>query len=143
MFMLVHLCLGVGWKHSCITAPFHVTLFTPMKAKVTIVWLCLVIQDNGRSRAVGTTRDRTPSSDGGSMWLFPLVNKKSLELRLGGATRGKWRIPEGKVDEWTVFMFVAPKVVTPPKSIKDRSLGPSEQVRLCTGAYKIYGAPQT
>jgi hypothetical protein len=31
----------------------------------------------------------------------------------------------------------------PPKSIKDRSLGPSEQVRFCTGAYTIYGVLQT
>jgi hypothetical protein len=30
------------------------------------------------------------------MWIGLLVNGKSLELRLGGATRGKWRIPDGK-----------------------------------------------
>jgi hypothetical protein len=38
-----------------------------MKAKVMIVCLCLVIQDNGRSRVVGITRN------GGSMWLFLLA----------------------------------------------------------------------
>jgi hypothetical protein len=45
-----------------------------MKAKVTIEWLCLVIQGNGRSRVVGTTRDRAPSRDGGSMIGFLLKN---------------------------------------------------------------------
>jgi hypothetical protein len=29
------------------------------------------------------------------------------------ATRGKWRIPDGKGGEWCVFMFGAPKVVAP------------------------------
>jgi uncharacterized protein YndB with AHSA1/START domain len=47
------------------------------------------------------------------MWLFLLINEKSLELRLGGATRGKWRIPDGKVGEWNIFMFRALKVVAP------------------------------
>jgi hypothetical protein len=28
-------------------------------------------------------------------------------------------------------------------SIKDQSSGPGEQVRLYTGAYRIYGVPQT
>jgi hypothetical protein len=67
MHLYVHLSLGVQWNHSCITTVFHVTLFTPMKAKVMIVCLCLVIQDNGRSRVVGITRN------GGSMWLFLLA----------------------------------------------------------------------
>jgi hypothetical protein len=31
----------------------------------------------------------------------------------GGAIREKWEIPDGKVDEWKVFMFRAPKVVAP------------------------------
>jgi hypothetical protein len=34
-------------------------------------------------------------------------------MRSGGAIRGKWRIPDGKVGEWSVFMFEAPKVVGP------------------------------
>jgi hypothetical protein len=38
-----------------------------MKARVTIVWLCLVIQDFGRSRVAGTAYDRAPSHNGGSM----------------------------------------------------------------------------
>jgi hypothetical protein len=32
-------------------------------------------------------------------------------LRLGGATRGMWRILDGKGGEWFVFMFRAPNVV--------------------------------
>jgi hypothetical protein len=35
------------------------------------------------------------------------------ELRLGGATRGKWRISDGKGGEWNIFMFGAPKMVAP------------------------------
>jgi hypothetical protein len=54
-----------------------------------IEWLYLVIHDDSRSRVAGTTRDRTPSHDGGSMWLFLLMNEKLLELRPGRATRKK------------------------------------------------------
>jgi len=36
-----------------------------------------------------------------------------FNLRPGGATRGKWRIPDGKGGEWNVVMFGAPKVVAP------------------------------
>jgi hypothetical protein len=32
-------------------------------------------------------------------------------MRLGGATRGKWRIHDGKVGERSVVMFEALKVV--------------------------------
>jgi hypothetical protein len=32
-------------------------------------------------------------------------------MRSGGATRGKWRIPDEKVRERTVIMFRAPNVV--------------------------------
>jgi hypothetical protein len=31
----------------------------------------------------------------------------------GRAIRGKWRILDGKVGVWSVFMFGAPKVVVP------------------------------
>jgi hypothetical protein len=34
-------------------------------------------------------------------------------MRLGGATRGKWRILDGKVRERSVVMFRALKVVAP------------------------------
>jgi hypothetical protein len=30
-----------------------------------------------------------------------------------GSTRGKWRMQDGKVGEWFVFMFEAPKVLAP------------------------------
>jgi hypothetical protein len=35
---------------------------------------------------------------------------------------GKWRILDGKVSEWSIFMFIAPKVVPPLVSIKDHVL---------------------
>jgi hypothetical protein len=38
-----------------------------------------------------------------------------MKLRLGGATRGKWRIPDGNGGEWCVFMLGAPKVVAPAR----------------------------
>jgi hypothetical protein len=41
----------------------------------------------------------------------PLVNGNSLELRPGRATRGKWRIPDGRVRERSIVMFGALKVV--------------------------------
>jgi hypothetical protein len=41
------------------------------------------------------THCRTPSHDGGSMW-FMLVIGLWLYVRPGGATRGEWRIPDGK-----------------------------------------------
>jgi hypothetical protein len=34
-------------------------------------------------------------------------------MRSGRATRRKWRIPDGKVEERSIAMFIAPKVVTP------------------------------
>jgi hypothetical protein len=40
-------------------------------------------------------------------------------MRSDGATRGEWRVPDGKVGERSIFMFGAPKVVAPPMSIKD------------------------
>jgi hypothetical protein len=49
MLMYVHISIGVHWNPR-----FHyetlITLFTPMKERVTIVCLCLVTQDYGRSR---------------------------------------------------------------------------------------------
>jgi hypothetical protein len=38
-----------------------------------------------------------------------------MKLRQGGATREKWRIPDGKGGEWCVFMFEALKVVAPAR----------------------------
>jgi hypothetical protein len=93
------------------TLPCHFVY--PYEANVTIEWLCLVIQDDGRSRVAGTAHNRALSHDGGSMWLFLLRNEKLHEVRLGGATRGKLRIPDGKGGEWIVFIFKGPKVVAP------------------------------
>jgi hypothetical protein len=36
-------------------------------------------------------------------------------MRPGEATRGKWRILDGKVEERSVIMFGAPKVVAPAR----------------------------
>jgi hypothetical protein len=54
-----------------------------------------------------------PSHDGGSLWIRFLAFGMWHELRPGRATRGKSRIPDGKVGEWIVFMFRALKVVVP------------------------------
>jgi hypothetical protein len=68
----VHLSIGVQWNPRLHFDPFLFILFTPMKAIVSIEWLCLVIKDFGRSRVAGTARDRAPSHDGGSMIGFML-----------------------------------------------------------------------
>jgi hypothetical protein len=71
--------------------------------------------------------DRAPSRDGGYMW-FLLSSRSWHNLRPGGATRGKWRIPDGKGGEWYVFMFRAPKVVAPTcVNYGPHRLGPKEQ----------------
>jgi hypothetical protein len=40
-------------------------------------------------------------------------------MRPGRAIREKWRMTDGKVGEWSVFMFEALKVVAPPESVKN------------------------
>jgi hypothetical protein len=45
---------------------------------------------------------------------FTLINLfLPFNMRPNRATRGKWRIPDGKVRERFVFMFGAPKFVGP------------------------------
>jgi hypothetical protein len=74
------------------------------------------------------------------MWMRFLAFRMSHELRPGRATRGKWRITDGKVGEWIIFMFGDPKVVAGPMSIKDRvGWALRNKHRLCTGACGIYG----
>jgi hypothetical protein len=60
-------------------------------------------------------------------------------MRPGGATRGKWRIPDGKVGERYVFMFGAPKVVAPACVDQGpRRLGPKEHALNSTNACWLY-----
>jgi hypothetical protein len=47
----------------------------------------------------------------GSCWIYPRPSR---------ATRGKWRIPDGKVESDLGHNFGALKVVAPPVSIKER-----------------------
>jgi hypothetical protein len=47
------------------------------------------------------------------MWFTNFTFGMWQNLRLGGATKGKWRISDGQVCGWSVFMFGAPKVVSP------------------------------
>jgi hypothetical protein len=49
------------------------------------------------------TRDRAPSSDGSSMWIMLGIGLW-LYVRPGKATRGKWRIPDGK-GESGLFLY--------------------------------------
>jgi hypothetical protein len=52
-----------------------------------------------------------------------------MKLRPGKATRGKWRILDGKGGEWCVFMFRDLKLVGPCLSLlRTTSLDPGEQV---------------
>jgi hypothetical protein len=52
--------------------------------------------DHGRSRVTSSTHE---ISELCSFWLEWLVNvDENLNLRLGGATRGKWRILDGMVE---------------------------------------------
>jgi hypothetical protein len=50
-------------------------------------------------------------------WFYVWISFKewnvTLNLRPGGAIRGKWRILDGKAREWCVLIFGAPKVVGP------------------------------
>jgi hypothetical protein len=41
------------------------------------------------------------------------IDGRWFNMRPSGATRGKWRILDGKVSEWSVFMFGALKLVAP------------------------------
>jgi hypothetical protein len=47
------------------------------------------------------------------MWFTTFSFRLWHNLRPGGAIRRKWRLPDGRVGEWYVFMFRAPKVVAP------------------------------
>jgi hypothetical protein len=60
-----------------------------------------------------TARDRVLSIDGGPMWFMALAFAFRMwhNMRPDGAIRGKWRIPNGMVGEWSIFVFKAPKVV--------------------------------
>jgi hypothetical protein len=60
----------------------------------------------------GTARDLAPFHDGGCMVDFLLKNESRMKLRQGEATRGMWRILDGKGGKWCVFMSEAPKVGT-------------------------------
>jgi hypothetical protein len=46
------------------------------------------------------------------MWIMLAMGSLWIYARPGGTIRGKWRIPDEKV-EWSIFMFRAPKVVAP------------------------------
>jgi hypothetical protein len=63
------------------------------------------------------------------MWFMAFAFGMWHNLTPGGATRRKWRIPNGKVSEWSVFMFRAPKEVAPSYvDYGPRRLGPVDQV---------------
>jgi hypothetical protein len=45
------------------------------------------------------------------MWCISFASRMWHNMRPGGTTREKWRIPDRKVGEMSVFMIEAPKVV--------------------------------
>jgi hypothetical protein len=49
-------------------------------------------------------------------------------METGRATRGKGRQLVGKVEEWVCGESTPSRLYPPPVSIKDRSVGPHEQV---------------
>jgi hypothetical protein len=51
-----------------------------------------------------------------------------LKWRPSGTIRGKWGHVVGKVGEWVCGKSAPPRLYPPPVSIKDRSVGPREQV---------------
>jgi hypothetical protein len=65
-----------------------------------------------------TTHDRALSINGGPMWFKWNDHNYWHNLRLGGAIRRQWRIPDGNVRGRSVVMFEAPNVVAPPMLIK-------------------------
>jgi hypothetical protein len=64
------------------------------------------------------------------MWFMVAIGLW-LYVRPGGAIRGLWRILDGKGQSG---LFLCSEL---------RGGSPGEQVRLYTGAYEIYGVPQT
>jgi hypothetical protein len=62
------------------------------------------------------------------MWFVAFPFGMWHNMSPGGATMGKWRIPDGNVSEWSVFMFGAPNVVAPACVDQGpRQLGPIDQ----------------
>jgi hypothetical protein len=59
---------------------------------------------------------------------FGLVVKTWLKWRPGGAIRGKWRQLVGKVGEWVCGKPTPSRLLPPLVSVKDRWVGPHEQV---------------
>jgi hypothetical protein len=63
--------------------------------------------------------------------------------RSGGATRGKWRILDGKVESG--LMSNSELQGGSPRLCRLRTdrLAPVNKIELCTDAYEIYWVPQT
>jgi hypothetical protein len=72
MPLYAHLSIGVQWNPKLHYDPFLFTLFTPMKARFTIVWLCLVIQCFIEVEWPETVHNMAPSHDGNSVIGFIL-----------------------------------------------------------------------
>jgi hypothetical protein len=70
---------------------------------------------------------------------FGLITGTWLKWRPGGALRGMWRQQAGKVGEWICGKPAPPWLKPPPMSVKDRWVGPREQVLNVPVAYWWYG----
>jgi hypothetical protein len=82
MLLIVHLRIGLRWNPSLHYESFHITLFQLSQCHDRMV-VMLSKQDDGRSRVVGTTHNRAPSHDGGSVVGFLLMNGKLHETDTG------------------------------------------------------------
>jgi hypothetical protein len=69
-----------------------------------IKWLCLVNRPSVDVEWLIAAHDRAPSHDGGSMCFYVSDQISWVYVRPCGATREKWRIPDGK-GESGLFSF--------------------------------------
>jgi hypothetical protein len=63
--------------------------------------------------------------------------------RLGGATRGKWRILDGKVESGLMSDSKLQGGSPCLCRLRTDRLASVNKIELCTDAYGIYGVPQT
>jgi hypothetical protein len=76
------------------------------------------------------------------MW-FMLAISKWFYVRPGGATRGKWRILDGKVESGLMLDLELQGVSPHLCRLRIDLLAPVKKIELCTDAYELYGILQT
>jgi hypothetical protein len=82
------------------------------------------------------SKDHVAATDSLKTQHCGLLAKIWLKWRPGGANRGKWGQLVRKGGEWVCGKPTPPRLYPPPVSIKDRSVGPREQVLNVPIAYR-------